>query len=343
MGIQLYYNVDIDSWWELVEWTKPLNVGWIKMQADWSWLQPDSPDQFDQTFALFKSHVERAHNSGFNVFISIAKAPTWARGSNTEEDGPPTDPELLANFITFLLEQVGEEVDAIEVWNEPNLRREWNGGLEWSGAGYMQLFRPAYDAVRAYSPEIAVVTAGLAPTSTNAALGSIDDREFLRQMYANGLASQEFANIAIGVHPYGWGNPPDMRCCDQIPDRGWDDDPHFFFIETIDAYRDIMVANGDTTRQMWATEFGWGTWSGIPNEPPDGWMVYNSLEQQADYTMRAFEIGQSRDYIGPMFLWNLNFANETLIEQRNEMAAYSLFIPNQPIRPLYDRLANRPL
>jgi polysaccharide biosynthesis protein PslG len=93
---------------------------------------------------------------------------------------------------------------------------------------------------------------------------------------------------------------------------------------------------------MWATEFGWASWQGIPTEAPDEWMTYNSPQQQAEYTMRAFQIGQSLDYIGPMFLWNLNFANDDLIEQRNEMVAYSLFIPNIEPRPLYEQLTNRP-
>ena len=342
MGIQLYYNVDIDTWWQLLQRTKPMRVGWVKMQADWAWLQPDNAQQFDETFRLFEAHVQQAHNNGFKVLVSVAKAPAWARNGVVEEDGAPANPQDLANFITFMLDRFGEQVSGVEIWNEPNLRREWNGNLEFSGAAYMDVFRAGYNAVRAYNPNMPVITAGLAPTSTNAQLGSIDDREFLRQMYDAGLGSNDFTNIAIGVHPYGWGNPPDVRCCDAIPDRGWDDDPHFFFIETIEAYREIMVNNGDSDRQMWATEFGWGTWSGIPNEPPDGWMLYNSVEQQADYTIRAFEIGQSLDYVGVMFLWNLNFANPTLVEQRNEMVSYSLFVPDQAPRPLYDRLINRP-
>jgi hypothetical protein len=71
-------------------------------------------------------------------------------------------------------------------------------------------------------------------------------------------------------------------------------------------------------------------------------MNYNSALQQAEYTMRAFEIAQSRDYMGPMFLWNMNFANPTLIEQRNEMVGYSLLVPGLDIRPLYHALASRP-
>ena len=40
--------------------------------------------------------------------------------------------------------------------------------------------------------------------------------------------------------------------------------------------------------------------------------------------------------------WNLNFANDALLEERNEMVGYSLFIPGIPFRPLYEQLVNRP-
>src|SRR5690606_25478961 len=108
--------------------------------------------------------------------------------------------------------------------------------------------------------------------------------------------------------------------------------------DTIEDYRAIMVANDHEDTEMWATEFGWATWGGLPNEAPEEWMIYNTPEQQAEYTLRAFEIGQELPYLGPMFLWNLNFANEDLIEHRNEMVYYSLFIPCLPIRPLYNIL-----
>lgn len=339
LGIQLYYNVNNDEWFQLLRRTDPLALGWIKVQANWEFLQPDHPDQFDTAFSIFESHIQRAHNDGYRVLVSIAKAPDWARGGVTDQDGPPADTTALSYFIDFMLNRMGGQITAIEVWNEPNLSREWIGGLDWSGGGYMDLFRVAYDTIRARYPEMPIITAGLAPTQGP---GAIDDRLFLQQMYDAGLADSYYQNVAIGVHPYGWGNPPDSRCCDNIEGRGWDDNPRFFFLNTLEDYRNIMVTNGHSTVQMWGTEFGWATWSGLPNEAPDPWMTYNTPEQQAEYTLRAFELAQELDYVGPMFLWNLNFANETLIEQRNEMVGYSILIPGLPIRPIYDALRTSP-
>lgn len=337
MGIQLYWNLDIDTWYIMLQRAKAMNVSWVKMQADWSFLQPNNPDEFEQSFRLFVGHVQQAKNMGFNVLVSVAKAPNWARNIDQTDSGPPDDPQALANFLRFMINQVKpENIDAYEIWNEPNLIREWRGGLPFSGAGYMQLFVPAHAAIRQADPDAVIITAGLAPTGNLE--GSVDDREYFQQMYAAGLA--RYTDIVIGFHPYSWGNPPDFVCCDTIPGRGWDDDPHFFFADTIREYRDIMQQNGHGV-QLWATEFGWSTWEGYPSSPPETWVTYNSAQDQLNYTIRAFQIGQSLEFIGLMFLWNLNFAGPDLIQNSVEVAGYSLFFdpggaPQQ--RPLYDVL-----
>lgn len=335
MGLQVYSNVDFDRWMQVIGAAQTTGVQWVKVQVNWAFLQPEGPQVFGERLQLFERQIEALNRAGFNVMLSIVKAPDWAR-SDATESGPPDDPQVYADFITFLLNdtKIGPVTDAIEVWNEPNLIREWRGTLPFDGAGYMSLFAPAYAAIRAYSPEIAVIVAGLAPTSS---IGSdaIDDRIFLQQMYDAGLSN--YGDVVIGAHPYGWGNPPDMRCCDAIAGRGWDDNPHFFFIENLEATYAIMQRNGHGDRQIWVTEFGWATWEGLPSAPPEDWMTYNSAMDQANYVIRAFEIGQELPYVGPMILWNLNFANPFTVENSDEVAGYSILNPVvfPSERPLY--------
>lgn len=345
MGIQVYYNMGVEDFTQVLWLAQQIDVGWVKFQVDWSFFQPNSPDEDADIMRAFVLYVQGAKNGGFKTLLSVAKAPNWARNSNQTEDGPPDDPQALGRFLARLLEQIKpENVDAIEIWNEPNLLREWYGALPFSGAGYMQLFRPTYDAIKAISPNIHVITAGLAPTSNTA--GSLDDRVFLQQMYDEGLAN--YPDVSVGVHPYSWGNAADAVCCNAVEGRDWDDNPRFFFLDTLNDTRAIMERNNHAMAQMWVTEFGWATWEGFPNEAPEFWMTYNSALQQAEYTLRAFEIGAQREDVGLMVLWNLNFANQTLIEARSEMAAYSLLAPNltgqgEPliVRPLYRALENR--
>ena len=344
MGIQAHYNFDVPGWERTLQQAAALRVDWFKIQANWSWLQPNGAGQFDANFRMFQFHIQAADKHGFKILLSIAKAPDWTRQTDRGEDGPPDDLSHLKWFIHTLLEKVGPYIDAIEIWNEPNLKREWTGNRPISGASYMELFRVGHDAIRAVSPTLAIVTAGLAPTGNLAGV-SVNDRDFLRQMYQAGLGA--YRDVKIGVHPYGWGNPPDFVCCDNVAGQGWDDRPQFFFLQTIGDYRGIISAFNHNA-PMWVTEFGWATWEDYPTEAPDIWMAYNSAIDQRDYTLRAFQIGQSRADIEVMILWNLSYANEIAVSQRSELAAYSLLYPrfdgsgHQRERPLFNALATRP-
>lgn len=333
IGIQIDVNLSDADWAEAMRRVEQLGVGWIKVQISWKDMQPDGPGQRNEVFLrLVEQHIEDANRRGFNVLVSVAKAPLWAR-SITTEDGPPDNPQHLADFLTLLLNEInpgtrledraiyGEYIDAIEIWNEPNLRREWQGTLPFSGAGYMQLFAPAYNAVRAYSTTMPIITAGLAPTADTS--GSIDDRTYLQQMFAAGLG--RYPDVAIGVHPYSWANPPDATCCGT---QGWDDNPHFFFADNMRDFRAIRDQAG-SAQAFWITEIGYASWDGFPGSPPPGseWMRFTDRWEQALYTIRLLEIAQNASDIRGTILWNLNFANPTLMAQGDERTAYSLVVP----------------
>ncbi|MCY4525467.1 MAG: hypothetical protein OXB89_02560 [Anaerolineaceae bacterium] len=343
MGVQLHTLLSQEDFDAITRLTDTLGLGWVKVQIDWKLLQPNGPGDTGVDFRRQELYLEDLKRRGHKVLASVARAPDWARSSR-EEAGPPDDPQVLVNFLNLMLNEFGNVIDAVEVWNEPNLRREWNG-RPISGGEYLRYFRAARDAINAYSSRmqanvdeprqtpIVVVTAGLAPTGNSP--WSVDDRQFLRQMYNAGLAG--LAGVHIGAHPFGWGNDPAHSCCNAIADRGWDDAPQFFFLDTLRNYRDIMLAYGDTEARIWVTEFGWPTWEGLPGEAPEPFVAYNDKWVQADYTLRAFQIGQQLDYVGPMFLWNMNFAwLPHLVSSRDERAAYSLLVPLQPQeRPLF--------
>lgn len=345
MGLHLYYNMGPDEWRDTLWLAQQTRVGWVKVQLDWSAMQPNSAGERNDVYNAFVLQAQIMKNFGFRTLLSVAKAPLWARGTNQNESGPPDNPQDLINFLQMLFTDIkAENIDALEIWNEPNLAREWQGALPFSGAGYMQLFVPVHDAMRSLFPGVHLVTAGLAPTGDSDV--SVEDRRFLRQMFDAGLSN--YSSVSVGIHPYGWGNAPDASCCNAIEGQGWDDQPQFFFLDTVDAYRDIMNSSGFQNAQLWVTEFGWATWTGYPSEAPEPWMTYTTPEQQAEYILRAFAIGQERADIGPMILWNLNFANQTLIENRDEKAGFSLIAPNLSgqgdpliVRPIYTALRDR--
>jgi hypothetical protein len=336
LGLQINTDISDDDYAVALWHAQNLGLTWVKFQFAWDLMEPEQ-GVMSETAYRYRLFVQRARENGFKIMVSIAKAPDWARNS-AEEDGPPRDPQLLANFISQFLGLLRTDIlgksyiDAIEVWNEPNLRREWNGGT-LSGAEYMRYFDAAYNAIRAAEggPGILVISAGLAPTGVNDGIGATDDRAYFRQMYDAGLNNPAYQNIAIGIHPYGAWNPPDARCC-LSSGQGYDDHPSWFFLDTIEDYHNIMGEYGDTTRQLWVTEFGWGTYDnfynseGTPAAPPADppYFSFITETEQANYVMRAFEIGQNTDYIAGMILWNLNFAVPYYVDTGDERAGYSI-------------------
>jgi hypothetical protein len=358
MGIQIDPAVSLDDYNTALWLVSRLGVKWVKFQFAWDLLEPQ-PGQLSDVFYKYRIMVQDASQAGLKVMISITKAPDWARAT-TDENGPPRDPQALASFITSMMGEVRVDMygnsyfSAIEVWNEPNLRREWNGGT-LGGAEYMRYFDAAYNAIRAGEggQSVTIITAGLAPTGIDDGTTAVDDRAFLRQMYAAGLSNPAYQNIAVGVHPYGAANPPDARWCGQSDcgGQGYNNHPSWFFLNTLEDYHAIMQENGDTGRQMWATEFGWGTYQGFtlsdgspappPADPP--YFQWITEQQQADYIMRAFEIGQSLPYLGPMILWNLDYATQDYINARDERAAYALLRGGaDPLRPAFKLLEAAP-
>lgn len=333
MGIQVHPNIDAASWDTMIQTVDYLGIEWVKLQVPWREIER-SPGQYNLTTYIRRIRaINEIAGPERSVLLSFTKAPDWARpeGADLGVDGPPTDPADLVGFIRVFINAVQPlepYVDAVEVWNEPNLAREWNG-MPMDGGTYMRYFGPVYDMIRAEFPHITVLTAGLAPGDVPGIV--TNDRLYLRQMYDAGLA--RYAGIGIGVHPYGWANPPDERCCSQA--RPWADNPVFYFLDTLYDYRDIVSNNGHDAK-LWVTEFGWGTYQGIgpggidvvPAPSEAEFFNYISPEQQAQYTIRALELMQQpplSNFVERAILWNLNFATlQGAIEQRTEQAGYSL-------------------
>jgi hypothetical protein len=355
MGIQIHPHIDNREFDRALNMARELNVSWIKFQFNWSLLESSS-GQYTELFYMLRLYVQQAHDAGFHILISVAKAPGWSRSADADgqmrEDGPPNDPQTLATFLSGMLTMIGKDgqgqpyISAIEVWNEPNLQREWYGH-PLTGSEYMRYFRPAFDAIRAYSADITVITAAPAPTGDGEA--SSNDRTWLQQLYDGGLA-QYGQNVVVGIHPYGWANAPDARCC-ASPSLGWDNQPQFFFLDTIEDYHTIMVNNGHSNTQMWVTEFGWATFDGLktsngnaPANPADApYFGFINQGQQADYTLRAFQLAQERPYLGPMILWNLNFSTvPSAVENSDPQTGYALVDSLWNPRPVYQYLKQAP-
>lgn len=104
----------------------------------------------------------------------------------------------------------------------------------------------------------------------------------------------------------------------------------------MEGYRNVMVANGDANKRLWPTEFGWA----VSSAPQSGYeyAADNTLEEQAQWITEAFQQAKAWQWVGPMFLWNLNYG---VTRPGSEQAAFSILAAEGPM-PAYHALANIP-
>ncbi len=228
-----------------------LGANWVRTDAHWSWIEPTqgAPD-WSELDAL----VSAADARGLDVLLVVGRMPGWARPSGTTElYGPTTDAERasFADFAGRLATRYAAQVDAWEVWNEPNLDQFWYPAPD--PADYAALLRAVYPEIKSADPATPVLIGGTGGAGT----GDIDSVTWYREVYANGVkASFDVAN----VHPYqDWRAAASGR-----PDTGE--------MARVPAVRQVMTENGDAGKPMWGTEFGAPT-SGLTATTEDGQRV----------------------------------------------------------------------
>lgn len=314
-----------------------LGFDWAKQQVEWKTMEPAEGDlHWDLTDGVVDSLIA----AEIKPLLTVAKAPRWARPPDSDfgVEGPPADPQDLATFVGALATHYRGKVRAYEIWNEENLHDEW-GNEDIDAARYVTMLALSYVAIKLADPG-AIVISG-APTPTGAPLPwAIDDFDYLTAMYQAGLAG---SCDAVGAHSNGYNMPPDAdwrtwyRPNLHFPATVTTRHHSWSFKATLEGYRDIMLRYGEGDKAIWVTEFGWAS-----NSAPHANYEYaqdNSLEQQAAYTVKACEMGEAWGWVGPMFLWNLNFK---VVAPGSEMAQWGIVDAYWNPLPVYESLATMP-
>ena len=108
--------------------------------------------------------------------------------------------------------------------------------------------------------------------------------------------------------------------------------PSFYF-RRVEQLRAIMMAYGDTSKQVWLTEFGWTTDSVNPSY---AWYA-TTEERKAELIVEAFRFANQRwsPWIGMMALWTVASPQW---EDTDEQVWWAVTNPDGTSRPAYDRL-----
>lgn len=143
--------------------------------------------------------IESAHAQDFKVLISV-----------TGQERPTS-----INFdaaVAFFGQLAALGPDAIEVWNEPNIDREWPAGAI-NGADYVNnLLSPAHAVIKAANANVLVVAGAPSPTGYFGTAGCTDagcnDDAFVTQMAGAGAAS---VMDCMGVHHNSGATSPNAE------------------------------------------------------------------------------------------------------------------------------------
>jgi SH3-like domain-containing protein len=340
-GIQAHM-VDNGQAGQVMNVTRNMGFNWVKQQIEWKRFEAN---QGSIDWGNMDEIVNAAGAAGTNLLFSVVNAPNWARGGagDLSVGGPPADPNTFASFLgQVAAKYCGTPLKAIEVWNEQNLHYEW-GNMTIDPGAYMNLLRPAYRAIKAACPSMYVISGALTPTGAPAPW-AMDDFTYLEGMYQQGL--KDYAD-GIGAHPSGFNVPPSATwqdACAVIQRTGNSyagpcNSPHhsWSFRSTMEGYRNIMAKYGDTNKRVWPTEFGWASgWTGASGYE---YANDNDLEEQAAWTVEAYNMMRNWGWVGPAFLWNLNFR---VVANGTEKAQWGIVDPGWGPLPAYNALANMP-
>jgi hypothetical protein len=146
-----------------------------------------------------RDRINWSHEQGFKVLLSI---------TGEKQELAELNADYYPLYAEFLGQVAALGVDAIEVWNEMNIDREWPAG-RISARSYVEMLRQAYEAIKAADPQVMVISGAPAPTGFfgGCSANGCDDGDY----YWN-LANAGVVNYAdcIGVH-YNEGILPPIQ------------------------------------------------------------------------------------------------------------------------------------
>jgi hypothetical protein len=319
---------------------KEAGFRWVKQGFAWREIEGAAPGAYN--WANTDRLMDQVDAYGLNIIARVDAQPAWA-GGNYPVIGPPDDYQDYVDFLTALATRYRGRIDAYQIWNEPNLSREW-GGRPPDPTGYTRLLKMAYQAIKAVDPNAYVISAGMAPTTR------WDDVAMPDTVYIQGMYDADAAPYfdLLGAHGAGYLATPETapeKVATNAKLNHHDPSPselrRIYCFRHIEDVRAVMVKNGDTAKRVALLEFGWTT-----DPRPDSPYRWHAVsdQKQADYLVRAYKyaIKHWRPWIGAM---TLIYMPDAQWGKDDEQTYWSIIYPGYPqllMRPAYLALKAMP-
>ncbi|MCA9952450.1 MAG: hypothetical protein KDE48_22525 [Anaerolineales bacterium] len=330
------YGVHTLMWWkpERIETEMSLvtdmGFGWVKQKFPWREIEGIEKGQYD--WYRPDRIVDKAEQAGVKLVVRLDRQPFWSEpvANQFKDNQPPANLQDFADFCGVVAARYKGRIGAYEVWNEPNLSREWGEKMP-NPAEYTELLKVCYAAIKAADPDAIVISAGLAPTGTDTA-AAMPDTKFLEGMYAAGAA--DYFDV-LGLNAPGYKAPPEL-------DPAEAEDPAYgggrwFAFRHVEDMREIMVANGDGRKQAAILEMGW-TLDQI--NPDYAWFAVDEATQ-ADYLVRAYQYAAENWQPWMGLMTTIYFADYHWTPE-NEQYWWAIVLPDGTPREAYNALKDMP-
>lgn len=315
---------------------KDAGFTWVKQRFEWRNIEKIKKNDF-QWFEPDVT-VDRINKAGLGIIARLDNQPDWARKDKIfPASGPPDNMEDWKDFVQSFAERYKGKIQIYEIWNEPNISREW-GNLKPDAKAYTEMLKISYTEIKKIDPNAIVVSAGLSPT-TEQSDRAISDTVFLKDMYTNG--AKAYFDM-LGIHAPGFKAAPDMDpgVVAKDPQLSNPGDPspetakRAYSFRHAEDMRKIMEDNGDQAKQVAIMEMGWTTDS-RPNSPY-AWHAVTP-EQQADYLVKAYQYAKANwsAWAGPIVVL---YIPEPEWTANDEQYYWSITNPDGTARPAYNSL-----
>lgn len=327
------FGIQAFLWWKPeialrdLELIQEMEFGWVKQAFAWRDIEGIEKGEYDWWRPdIVVDEVEKAE---LKLLVRIDRQPFWTHPDEPpQENRPPDDLADFGDFCWALADRYQGRIAAYQVWNEPNLSREW-GNRPPDPAEYTEMLKLCYEAIKEADPDAIVISAGLAPTGTQLP-DAIPDDEFLQGMYDAG--ADAYFDV-LGLNAPGYKAPPETSPEEaaENPEYG---SGRWFAFRHVEDMRQIMVENGDEDKQIAILELGWTT---DTVNPTYAWHAVTE-EEQAEYLVGAYEYAAEhwQPWIGLMV--TIYIADYFWTPEEHEQWWWSIVLPDGTPRPAYDAL-----
>jgi spore germination protein YaaH len=258
-------------------------------RAGMNWMKIQIRYTNGMTPAVASGPIGEAHARGFKVLLAIPGVPGELAAGGAG---------YIQQFASFLGGVAALGPDAIEVWNEQNLDREWPRD-QISAQTFTDMLRQSYAAIKGANGGVMVISGAMAPTGAEGAFPGqvVNDDRFLREMVAAG--AMQYMDC-LGAH-YNEGITSPMQ-------NGGDPRDNYYtryLRGMIDTYWNISGGQ----RPICFTELGFLSSEGYGPLPDFfAWASGVSVAQQAAWLAESAAISSQSGKVRLMIVWNVDFS-----------------------------------